>query len=170
MPAFEHDNPNKPHRVLKLPHGFTLDDLLSEPPDEPLPNIAGFDRLYQEDDDFNLRRLSKCNRGHRDQVPRVRRAEPRAEGDRPRMLRPRRPHEQPRGVHRCLLRLPGVLGGDRLPPLYEAHRRPVHRRREPRAPLDHIDREGRADPRALSALQGGRGPGHKLRAGQVLVP
>ena len=35
---------------LVLPPGMTLDQLLTEWPDEPLPNVAGFDRLYQSDD------------------------------------------------------------------------------------------------------------------------
>jgi len=35
-------------RKLHVPRGLNLDMLLSQQPDEPLPNVAGFDRLYED--------------------------------------------------------------------------------------------------------------------------
>lgn len=55
--AGEHLKRDRPQRKLKLPTGMTLDMLLGANPDAPLPNIAGFDRLYQDSDPMNLRRL-----------------------------------------------------------------------------------------------------------------
>ena len=46
-------------RKLQLPPGMTLDTVLTEWPDEPLPNIAGFDRLYQSDDEQGITWLSE---------------------------------------------------------------------------------------------------------------
>lgn len=48
-----------PDRQLVLPPGVTLDQLLSVWPDQPLPNVAAFERLYQSKDTDQIRRLNE---------------------------------------------------------------------------------------------------------------
>ena len=48
-----------PERPLILPPGVSLDQLLCDYPDEPLPSVAGFDRLYQSEDVDQIRRLNE---------------------------------------------------------------------------------------------------------------
>jgi hypothetical protein len=45
-------------RTLSIPNGYTLDTILSTYPDEPLPNIAGFDRLRTDGNVEQVRQLN----------------------------------------------------------------------------------------------------------------
>jgi hypothetical protein len=44
-------------RKLNIPRGYNLDTILSTTPDQPLPSVAGFDRLHEDKTPDELRWL-----------------------------------------------------------------------------------------------------------------